>query len=99
MLGRTESTLVYVPCFNRMSEWTRQFVFDLFDTETHEERRFICHEGDESRGFYVVTQGTVRAAVTDPEDGGERELAVHEKGGFFDEAALVTDGLLRIIVT
>ena len=26
----------------------RQFVFDLFDTETHE-RRFICHEGDESR--------------------------------------------------
>ena len=29
--------------------------------------------------------------MTDPEDGGERELAVHEKGGFFDEAALVTD--------
>ena len=47
-------------------------------------------EGAECDRLYVVTQGSVRAAVTDP-DGGERELAVHEKGGYFNELALVTD--------
>ena len=61
---------------------------DLFELETHEQRTFICREGDACDRLYVVVQGTVRAAVTDP-DGGEREVAVHEKGGYFNDHALV----------
>ena len=86
-----EAMLVYVPCFNRLKEeWLRLFVCDLFTVEMHEERRFVCREGGECDALYVVTQGSVRAAVTDP-DGGEREIAMHEKGAYFNDLALASD--------
>jgi cAMP-dependent protein kinase regulator len=87
---RYKSLLKQVPALQVLEEYEILLVADALQAVTPVEGQEIVRQGDSGDEFFIILEGTCRVLKAEG-DGGPREVAVLENGGYFGELALLRD--------
>lgn len=85
-----QSVLRTIPLFAPLPPDDIESLSRLIDIRVFPKHRAILHEADTSNYMYLVLSGKVRV-IQNGADGKEQVLAIHRKGAFFGEMALLDD--------